>query len=129
MAKMKNALLAKEEQPKASPPATVSGNNPYAEVAAEGQTIGTLLKYAKGKWKIGDTQVKEGTEYIAHLPQALRGWIKFEGNKVVDRKIGKIAERFPMPEREELGDTDPAKWEKDAGGQPRDPWVKQYYLP
>ena len=33
-------------------------------------------------------------------------------------------------QREELPDNDPEKWtEKDADGQPRDPWVEQWYLP
>jgi hypothetical protein len=135
MSKMKEAAMRQQENLPAKQTATAVAvalaSNPFLEVAAEGgDNVGTLLKFTKGRWKIGDEAVKEGTEYVCHLPQAMRGWIKFEGGKVTDRRIGKIADRFPMPEREELGDNDPKRWtEKDAKGEPRDPWVKQYYLP
>jgi hypothetical protein len=59
----------------------------------------------------------------------MRGWVKFGDNKVVERRVGKIVDRFRVVEREELGDNDVRQWEKDGAGQPRDPWVKQLYLP
>ncbi len=56
--------------------------------------------------------------------------MKFEDSKVVDRLIGKVADGFKPPKREELGDTDRTSWkEKDANGQPRDPWVSQWFVP
>jgi hypothetical protein len=87
------------------------------------------VKFVKGKWRIGDDVIEPGTKFIAYMPQALRGWVKFENGKVTDRRIGKTSERFQMPEREELGDLDPTKWEIGPDGKPRDPWGEQRYLP
>ncbi len=121
------AIVAKSNQT----PATHDASNPWLEAAAEaGSDLGRLLKFVKGKWEIGDDVVPEGTEYVAHVDQLVRGWVKFEDGKVVDRLIGKIADGFKPPKREELPDNDPAAWkEKDANGQPRDPWVSQWFLP
>jgi hypothetical protein len=84
----------------------------------------------KGKYEIGDDEVPSGTEYIAHIDQTCRGWVKFEDSKVVGRYIGKIADGFRPQPREELSDADPKKWkEEDADGKPRDPWVKQWFVP
>jgi hypothetical protein len=106
-------------------------DNPWLEVAAEGSNeLGRLLKFVKGRWETGDDAVPEGAEYVAHIDQLVRGWIKFEEGKVVDRVIGKIADGFKPPQREELSDNDPANWqETDDGGRPRDPWVQQWFLP
>ena len=56
--------------------------------------------------------------------------MRFEGGAVTDLKIVKVADGTKLPTREELPDNDPKKWkEEDADGNPRDPWVKQWYLP
>src|SRR5262245_9105675 len=90
MSKMKVLAIKQSETLPAAPP-----TNPYLEVAAEGgDTPGQLLKFVKGKWKIGDDTVKESTEYLCHLDQAMRGWVKFEDGKVTNRVIGKIADGF-----------------------------------
>jgi hypothetical protein len=101
------------------------------EIARELQTseLGRLLKFAKGTYSIGDDAVPVGTEMIAHVNQLAHGWVKFEDGKVTDQQIGKPAEGFRMPLREELDDQDEASWERDAAGRPRDPWAQQYYLP
>jgi hypothetical protein len=110
---------------------TTTYENPWLEAAAEaGNPFGKLLKFVKGKWEIGDDEVPLGTEYIAHIDQLARGWVRFEDGKVTDCKIGKVADRIKLPTRDELPDTDPTAWkEKDADDNPRDPWVKQWYLP
>jgi hypothetical protein len=102
------------------------------EVAREMQTsgeLGRLLKFTKGHYTIGDDEVSVGAEMIAHVNQLAHGWVKFKDSKVVDQQIGKPAEGFKMPFREELDDQDEASWERDATGRPRDPWSQQYYLP
>jgi hypothetical protein len=84
----------------------------------------------KGKWQIGDDVVADSSEYVAHIDQLVRGWVRFEDGKVTDRRVGKVADGFKPQPREELGDNDPKKWkEKDADDNPRDPWVKQWFLP
>jgi hypothetical protein len=107
--------------------AVVSASNPYLEDAGDG--IGTMLKFVKGKWRIGDTTIPIGTQYVAYLPQALKGWVCFKDGKVVDRRLGRTADRYQMPEREELGDSDQTKWEVGPDGKPHDPWGEQRYLP
>jgi len=122
---MKSEVVNKE--PNA---AVVSYENPWLEAAAEtGNELGRLLKFVKGKYETGDDEVPEGTEYVAHIDQLVRGWVKFEDNKVVEQHLGKVADGFRIPARNELSDTDPEKWAKDGSEKPRDPWVAQWYLP
>jgi hypothetical protein len=90
---------------------------------------GTLLKFAKGRYSKGADEVELGREYIAHVDQWARGWVRFEDGKPVEKRIGRAIDDFQMPERDELGDTDEAQWETDAAGKPRDPWARQSYLP
>jgi len=59
--------------------AVVSASNPYLEDAGDG--IGTMLKFVKGKWRIGDTTIPIGTQYVAYLPQALKGWGLLQGRQ------------------------------------------------
>jgi hypothetical protein len=116
-----NKAVAKQEQ---------QYENPWLRVAAEsGSDTGPLLKFVKGDWKIGDDVIKDGVEYVAHIDQLITGWVKFEGGKVADRVIGKVADNFQPPAREELGDNDKTEWETDDDGDPRDPWTEQRYLP
>jgi len=108
---------------------TTRNENPWLEAASEANNdFGSLLKFVKGKWMVGDDVVPDGTEYVAHIDQTVRGWVRFQDGKVIDRTIGKI--EFRPPERDELPDNDPGGWpEKDAKGEPRDPWVEQWDLP
>ena len=103
--------------------------NPWLEAAAEaGSEFGKILKFVKGEWLIGEDIVPEGSEFIAYIDEVARAWIKFENQTVTDRRIVKVATGRP-PERQELGDTDPSKWELGEDGKPRDPWVWQWLLP
>jgi hypothetical protein len=54
---------------------------------------------------------------------------KFVDGKVVQQEIGKVAEGYKQAVRNELGDLDESRWERDARGNPRDPWSEQMYLP
>ena len=104
--------------------------DPWLAASAEvGSDHGKLLKFVKGSWETGDDKVPDGTEFVAYVDQVVRGWVCFQESKVVNRIIGKIGDGFRPPAREELPDTDQGKWEKDAKGEPRDPWVLQWFLP
>ena len=108
----------------------VQYDNPWLEAADEaGGEFGRILKFVKGEWMIGEDSVPEGTEYVAHIDQVARGWVKFEDGARTDHKIMLVASGNKLPNREELGDTDKKKWEADDEGNPRDPWVKQWFLP
>jgi hypothetical protein len=126
MAKKSQALTPEQ---KTLPIAQI--DNPWLEVAQEaGSDVGRLMKFVKGKWETGDDEVAEGTEFVAHVDQLMRGWVRFDDGKVTDRRIGKVADGFKPPPREELGDTDENKWkDKDADGHPKDPWTVQWFLP
>ena len=105
-------------------------DNPWlqmASVAASG--FGRLLKFNKGKWEVGDDILPDGTKCVAHIDQLARGYVCFKDGRVADQRIGKIANGFKPPKREELPDSDQAGWlEKDASGRLRDPWCEQCYL-
>jgi hypothetical protein len=102
------------------------------EAAREMQTsgeLGRLFKFVKGTYSVGDDEVPIGAEMIAHVDQFAHGWTKFVDGRVVDQRIGKAAEGFRAPVRDDLDDQDEGAWERDASGRPRDPWSKQFYLP
>jgi len=112
-----------------------SQSNLLANVAVEADNIlattkshEKLLKFKKGKYEVMDDEVRIGTEFIAHANQLMFCWIKFIGNEVVDRKMGRAAEGYNPPERNELGDTDQAQWEV-RDGELKDPWTFQHLLP
>ena len=46
----------------------------------------------------------------------------------LDRACGLLFNGFKMPSRTELGDTDPAQWEKGLDCRPADPWLHQMCL-
>ena len=94
-----------------------------------GDSIGKILKFAKGKYYVGEDEIAVNSEMIAHVTQLARGWVKFKGGELIHRRIGKVVEGFAVPQREELDDTDQAKWERNDRNEPRDPWVLQTYLP
>ena len=91
--------------------------------------LGTLLKYSKGHYLIGAEEIPMGTQYIAHVEHWVRGYVKFKGGCLVEHKVGRVADGFVVPTREELDETDQASWEKSPSGEPKDPWSKQSYLP
>ena len=99
-----------------------------AGVAAQAQEM-RLLKFVKGKWYVGDDELPAGREFIAHAHQLAHGWVKFSDGKLVEQRVGIVADGFVIATRDELGDTDSSEWDKDGAGAPRDPWTTQYYLP
>jgi len=99
-----------------------------AAVAAQAQEM-RLLKFVKGKWVVGDDEMPVDQTFVAHAHQLAHGWVKFADGKMAEQRVGIVADGFVLATREELGDTDSGKWERDHAGAPRDPWCKQYYLP
>jgi hypothetical protein len=91
-----------------------------------GGSMGQILKFSKGKYFVGDKEIAVNSELIAHVTQLARGWVKFKGGELVDRRIGKVVDGFVVPERDALDATDKSEWEKDDRGDPRDPrgWPK-----
>jgi hypothetical protein len=99
-----------------------------ANLLATTKSHDRLLKFKKSKFYVTDDEVAIGREFIAHANQLTTGWIKFSGNAVVDRKMGRAADGFVPPERDELGDMDQSEWEV-RDGELQDPWVFQHLMP
>ena len=95
--------------------------------AQEDATFDKFLKFKKGEYLIGDDPVPLGTEYLAAA--WTKTWVKFADDKVVERKVYRVARGERPPQREDLGDLDEAKWPRGRDGKPFDPYVFQYLLP
>lgn len=100
-----------------------------ANAASESGGFEKLLKFKKGEYWCDNEEVPQGTEFIAHCIGWTRGWVKFENQQVVDRKMWRVAEGRRPLDREELDSQDPKLWPMGPNGQPSDPWVFQFLLP
>lgn len=112
----------------------VAGKNvfeAYAEAANQNRIVGDLLKFSKGEYLAGQNgdEIDEGTELVANMDEMMVGWVRWEGGKPTDMRMGRVVEGFVPPNRRELGDTDEADWEIDeTSKEPRDPWQLTNYL-
>jgi hypothetical protein len=55
----------------------------------------------KGVWSMNGEDITAGKEYIAYPMDALRGLCRWEDDKVVEQRIGRIADKFTL-KREDL---------------------------
>jgi hypothetical protein len=83
--------------------------------------IGRLLKFSKGHYLVSTEEIPVGKEYVAHVEHWTRGWVKFRHGELIERRVGRVADGFAVPKREEFDDTDATKWETDTRGDPQDP--------
>lgn len=98
----------------------------YGEQAAMSTSIiGSLLKFSKGDWLLGqdETEVSTGTRYVVSMDNLLVGWTKWSNNKPIDEVMGRVVDGWAIPKRDTLGDLDKEQWEMDNQGKLRDPWV------
>src|SRR5262249_54401348 len=88
---------------------------------------GTLLRFADSNWTRGKEAepVERGTQLVATGTQAAQ--VRWQDGKPVEWRLQEPGRR--LPEREELGDNDPTKWELGPDGKtPRDPWQSTRYV-
>jgi hypothetical protein len=89
---------------------------------------GTALKFVKGKWHLGRDELDAANARLVARPDwAMLGWVKWQDKKLVDLRIGYIADNFAPPDRSTLGDLDQEQWAIWSNG--RDPWSLQWHLP
>jgi hypothetical protein len=88
-----------------------------------------MLKFKKGEYWCDGVEVDLGTKLVAHCVGWTKTWVHFVDQKVVDRKVYRVARRERAPERDQLPDNDQSKWPIGINKQPADPWVYQYLLP
>jgi hypothetical protein len=104
-------------------PATL--NDAAVNILRETARANPLLRFRKGKYYLGESEVALGRQYVAFPLEWTRGWVKWEGGQITDERLGKVGQGFVLVERDELGDTDKTKWEDPD----KDPWQQQNMLP
>jgi hypothetical protein len=76
-----------------------------------------------------DVEVPSGTQFIAHLADTQKGFIKFNDDGPPTSVMVRLDENAKVPERDELGDNDKSKWPIGMNGEPEDPWKPQFVIP
>jgi hypothetical protein len=122
---MSNDLVTAE---KSNLPAASDSN--CEELAAEAANdLGTLLKFTKGVWSLGEDKAPAGAEFIAAPEAVVIGWVRFDNQRVAERILKRPGDKRRLPDRDELSMADKSEWPLDTKGAPKDPWVRQHYLP
>ena len=96
----------------ANVPAIVNGPENILIAAQEDVGFDKILKFKKGDYFIGEQKVPLLTKYIAHPEAWTKCWTKFEDNKVVDRRLYRVARGEKPPEREDLDEQDESTWRR-----------------
>src|SRR6516164_7122389 len=73
-----------------------------------------LLRFKKGEFFVGDDEVEVGHEYIAYPFDAMRGFVQWKDDTVVEQRLGRIRDAFIL-DREDLPEDED--------------WKPQYVLP
>ena len=97
--------------------------NPWLEMSTELDRILGLprAKFTKeGEFSIGEAEIiPTGTRVIAHVNEMELGWTRWENNQPVDRRWGRIADKFIPPSENDLPDNEPRL---QPDGSRRKPW-------
>jgi hypothetical protein len=83
-----------------------------------------LLRFKKRQFLIGDDEVAPGREYRAFPLEWTRGWVKWHDGAIVEQRLGRVADGYRPPERDQLGDCNESEWPDG-----KDPWIFQNLLP
>jgi hypothetical protein len=100
----------------------------YLDDVAPSGIAGRLIKFKDSEYQTADDgKVLPGDdEYILLADDTQVGWLKFNGaGEAPERHMGLLFDGYQMPERKDLGDLDPTKWELGLDNQPADPWQHQ----
>src|SRR5262245_13233194 len=103
----------------------------YLDDIAPAGIVGRLVKFSKeGEFTTADDEkvIDENADFIVLADQTLIGYQRFHDEAPPDRRMGLLYSDFVMPERETLGDNDPANWPAGLSGQPEDPWKHFIFL-
>jgi hypothetical protein len=104
-------------------------NDPFATEGAKA-TKGRFLKFNKGDFIAGaDGDLMNGASLVALMPDLMTGCQKWFSGKLLDERMGLVANGYQPPARDTLGDIDEALWEPDLNGEGKDPWSYLYKLP
>lgn len=101
-----------------------TGSDPFAAYGAKVGKTGQYLSFKNGEFLYGQTneELPLDSRLIANMPGLRIGWRRWFDGQVTDDLTELLVDQVPMRPRTELGDNDPALWERDDTGKPRDPW-------
>lgn len=86
------------------------------------------INFVKGDWFRGRDRVQiNGTQWASRPDWLLHGHEKWWDGRIVDYRVGFVADGYVPLLREQLGDTDESLWE--IWNKGRDPWQLKYTLP
>jgi hypothetical protein len=102
----------------------------YGNAAASRSFEGDLLRFLKGDYVAGaDAEnIPLGTQFKVLMDTLAVGWVYWYGGACLHHRMGLVKDGYQPERRSDLGDQDQASWERDARGQPRDPWQFTNYL-
>lgn len=105
-------------------------DDPYAQHGRQAGGEGQYLSFKNGEFLYGQNseELPIGTQLVANMPGLRWGWRCWRDSQVVEDLTEPVAEMRPTERRSNLGDNDPAAWERDNTGKPRDPWALTYIL-
>jgi len=109
---------------------TTITNDGWDDAAAEANERvlrGSLLRFNDWNWTRGKEAepVEKGTKLVALGTAA--AWSRWAGGKPVEYRMRQAGK--PLPDREELGSTDPTSWELMPDRKtPRDPWQSTRFV-
>jgi hypothetical protein len=65
-------------------------------------------------------EIPVGREFIAYPLEWVHGYVKWKNGAIVAERLGKVADGFKLPQRDDLDENDKTKWKND-----QDPWQQQ----
>jgi hypothetical protein len=101
----------------------------YRDIGDQAGSGEDFLKFKRGKFVKGadDQEVAHGMRFAANMRDLQMGFIKFVPETPPEKAMARPGQ--PRVQREALGDTDEALWEKDDNGVAKDPWTPAWELP
>jgi hypothetical protein len=87
------------------------------------------ISFVKGDWYRGgrDRVLIDGSQWASRPDWMVQGYEKWWDGRIVDYRVGYVADGYLPPPREQLGDLDQDAW--DVWNKGRDPWAYKYTLP
>lgn len=101
----------------------------YLDIGDQVGSGDDFLKFKRGKFFKGadEQEVAHGTRFAANMRDLQMGFIKFVPESPPEKAMARPGQS-PV-QRESLGDTDEAQWERDDNGVAKDPWTPAWELP
>ena len=118
-------IAVKTEHPQVSP------YRALADADNAGAIVGDGLFFNKGLWTRGEAKrtVPADARFVVNMAEGREGWCRWLNHMPVEYRMGRIADGFVVPLRDELGHLDQTVWETNQNGDPQDCWQRAYRLP